>query len=230
MKNFIFIFLTGTLISFGQTLTVFVNNSININNGSSLSVDGLELAPDSDYVIDGPNSILRDQNPIVEDNSTSISRVYVLSTNLANYSGVLKFSYLDSELNSIPEDNLVLEVLSGGIWTSVVPVRDQTNKVLTYNFEGFDFTSVTASNTNSTLTINTETLNDFVSVYPNPTTEKLFIVSKTPQEATLFNMAGQKILQSNASELDIINLPLGIYLLNLQNSKNQISTFKIIKK
>ena len=45
MNNLLFVFLTGTLISFGQTLYVGPNSSININSSSSLSVDGLELAP-----------------------------------------------------------------------------------------------------------------------------------------------------------------------------------------
>ena len=48
--------------------------------------------------------------------------------------------------------------------------------------------------------------------------------------STMFNTAGQKILESNALELDVTDLPTGVYLLNLQNTQNQISTFKIIKK
>jgi hypothetical protein len=49
-------------------------------------------------------------------------------------------------------------------------------------------------------------------------------------QLTLFNIAGQKILESNALELDITDLPSGIYLLNSQSTQNQISTVKIIKK
>ena len=55
MNKLLFIFLTGTLISFGQTLSVGPNSSININSSSSLSVDGLELAPNEAYTISGPN-------------------------------------------------------------------------------------------------------------------------------------------------------------------------------
>jgi len=46
----------------------------------------------------------------------------------------------------------------------------------------------------------------------------------------LFNTAGQKISESHASELDVIDLPTEVYLLNLKNNQNQLSTFKIIKK
>jgi hypothetical protein len=69
-----------------------------------------------------------------------------------------------------------------------------------------------------------------INIYPNPTVDKIFIVSNSPQKSTLFNIAGQKILESNALELDITDLPSGIYLLNSQSTQNQISTVKIIKK
>jgi hypothetical protein len=102
---------------------------------------------------------------------------------------------------------------------------------LSYDFtELSEFKQVTASALSATLTIKTETLNDIVRVYPNPTTDKIVIVSNSPQHSTLFNTVGQKILESNALELDVTDLPIGVYLLNLQNSQNQISTFKIIKK
>jgi hypothetical protein len=54
-------------------------------------------------------------------------------------------------------------------------------------------------------------------------------VSKTPQKASLFNVSGKKLLETNATELNVTDLPSGVYLLNLQNNQNQISTFKIIK-
>jgi hypothetical protein len=165
-------------------------------------------------------------------NNTSINRVYDLSSELSNFTGIVTFSYQDSELNNILEANLVLEVMDANdVWTSVAPNVDASNNNLTYDFTGIvEISKVTASDASSTLTITSETLNSFVRVYPNPTTEKLFIVSKTSQKASLFNVAGQKLLDSNATELDVTDLPSGIYLLNLQNTQNQISTFKIIKK
>ena len=165
-------------------------------------------------------------------NNTSINRVYDLSSELSNFTGIVTFSYQDSELNNILEANLVLEVMDANdVWTSVAPNVDASNNNLTYDFTGIvEISKVTASDASSTLTITSETLNSFVRVYPNPTTEKLFIASKTSQKASLFNVAGQKLLESNATELDVTDLPSGIYLLNLQNTQNQISTFKIIKK
>ena len=233
MIRSILIFIFGTLNSFGQTLSIASNSSININSSSSLSVDGLELAPNEDYTISGPNTIDRSNGPIVVGDNTSINRVYELSAELSNYSGILNFKYLESELNSILEADLVLEVLdTNGVWTSVSASVDEANNTLSYDFtELIGFTSVTASDVLATLTVKPVLLDGYVSVYPNPTTDFLHIVSNTAQKATLFNTAGQKILETNnATTLDVIDLPSGVYLLNLTNNQNQISSFKIIKK
>ena len=223
--------LTSTF-SFSQTLMVLEGSTISINNNSSISVDGLELAPNEAYTISGPNIIDRSNVPIVVGDNTSINRVYELSAELSNYSGILNFKYLESELNSILEADLVLEVLNtNGVWTSVLASIDEANNTLSYDFTEFvGFTSVTASDVSATLTVKPVLLDGYVRVYPNPTTDFLHIVSNTAQKATLFNTAGQKILETNnATKLDVIDLPSGVYLLNLQNSQNQISTFKIIK-
>ena len=233
MNNFLFCFLTGTLISFGQTLSLGPNSSIKINSNSSVSIDGLELAPNEAYTISGPNIIDRSNVPIVVGDNTSINRVYGLSAELSNYSGILNFKYLESELNSILEADLVLEVLTtNGVWTSVLASIDEANNTLSYDFTEFvGFTSVTASDMSATLTVKPALLDGYVRVYPNPTTDFLHILSKTAQKATMFNTTGQKILEANnATALDVIDLPSGVYLLNLINSQNQISTFKIIKK
>jgi hypothetical protein len=233
MSKLLFIFLTSSLISFSQTLSVASNSSISIASNSSISVDGLELAPSEAYTISGPNTLDRSNVPIVVGDNTSINRVYELSAELSDYSGILNFKYLESELNSILEANLVLEVLNtNGVWTSVPASIDEANNTLSYDFtELVGFTSVTASDESATLTVKPVLLDGYVRVYPNPTTDFLHIVSNTAQKATLFNTAGQKILETNnATALDVIDLPSGVYLLNLQNTQNQISTFIIIKK
>ena len=232
MIRFILTFTIGTLMSFGQTLSIASNSSISIASSSSISVDGLELAPSEAYTISGPNTLDRSNTPVVVGDNTSVSRVYELTAELSNYSGTLNFSYLESELNSILEADLVLEVQDvNGDWTAVSASIDEANNTLSYDFtELVGFSSITASDVSATLTVKPVLLNGYVRVYPNPTTDFLHIVSNTVQKATLFNIAGQKILETNnATTLDVIDLPSGVYLLNLTNSQNQISTFKIIK-
>jgi hypothetical protein len=232
MHKLHFAILLATSFCFSQTLSVESGSFVSINSNSSISVDGLELSPSVSHTITGPNSIARSTTPIVVGDNSSIERVYELSNELTDYSGILSFRYLNSELNGIDEAELVLEVLDANdVWNNLAPTIDDVNNILSYDFtELVGFKQVTASASSATLTIKTETLNDIVRVYPNPTTEKIIIVSNSPQHSTLFNTVGQKILESNALELDVTDLPTGVYLLNLQNTQNQISTFKIIKK
>jgi hypothetical protein len=225
---FLFIFRYG----FSQTLTVADGSSITVNTNSSISVDGLQLAPSAAYTIAGPNAFDRTSTPIVVGDNSSINRVYTMTEVLSDYLGVVTISYEDSELNGVSETDLVLEVQDGnGVWNNVQPTIDQTNNTLTYDFtELISFTTVTASSENATLSVEPIEINDFVKVYPNPVTDYLFIKSNLNYRSTLYNVAGQRVLESSSKQLNVIDLPTGVYLLQLKSETNTISTFKIIKK
>ena len=219
-------------LGFSQTLTVANSSSITINANSSVSVDGFELAPSATYTVSGPNAFDRTSTPIVIGDNSSINRVYTMTEVLSDYLGVVSFSYEESELNGISESDLVLEVQdANGVWTDVLPTIDQANNTLTYDFtELISFTTVTASSVNATLSVDPIKINDFVKVYPNPATDYLFIKSNLNYQSTLYNVAGQRVMQSNAKTLNVVDLPSGVYLLQLKSENNSISTFKIIKK
>ena len=229
MFKAIVIFLIFSLLSYGQTFSLGPDSSLFIESNSSVSFDGLELAPNSSHLISGPNTIDRLLVPVVVGANSSINRVYAISSAITNYQGVVTFLYKDSELNEIEESSLVLEFLGAdGIWINVAPIIDHIKNTLTYNLT--DFTAVTASDGSATLTVIPIEQSPSVSVYPNPTSGVLYIVSREPQHATLFSITGQKILETNATELNFEILPSGVYLLHLQNSKKQISTFKILRE
>ena len=232
MHKFLFIFLILTSFCFSQTLSIASGNSISIDANSSVTIDGLELAPSATYTIAGPNVFDRTSTPIVVGDNSSINRVYTMTEVLSDYLGVISFSYEDSELNGISESDLVLEVQDGnGVWNNVLPTIDQTNNTLTYDFtELVSFTTFTASSVNATLSVEPIEINDFVKVYPNPATDYLFIKSNLNYQSTLYNVAGQRVMQSNAKTLNVVDLPSGVYLLQLKSENNSISTFKIIKK
>ena len=217
---------------FSQTLTVVDGSSISIDSNSSVTIDGLELAPSATYTIAGPNAFDRTSTPTVVGDNSSINRVYTMTEVLSDYLGVVSFSYEESELNGISESDLVLEVQdANGVWTDVLPTIDQANNTLTYDFtELISFTTVTASSVNATLSVDPIKINDFVKVYPNPATDYLFIKSNLNYQSTLYNVAGQRVMQSNAKTLNVVDLPSGVYLLQLKSENNSISTFKIIKK
>ena len=229
MFKAIVIFLIFSLVSYGQIISLSPESSLFIESNSSVSFDGLELAPNSSHLISGPNTIDRSLVPVVVGDNSSINRVYAISSAITNYQGVVTFLYKDSELNDIQESSLVLEFLGAdGIWINVAPIIDYMKNTLTYNLT--DFTAVTASDGSATLTVIPIEQSPSVSVYPNPTSGVLYVVSGEPQHATLFSITGQKILETKATELNFEILPSGVYLLSLQNSKKQISTFKILRE
>jgi len=232
MYRLIFIFLIVTSFCFSQTLSIASGNSISIDASSSVTIVGLELAPTAAYTIAGPNAFDRTSTPIIVGDNSSINRVYTMTEVLSDYLGVVSFSYEESELNGISESDLILEVQDGnGVWNNVTPTINETNNILTYDFtELISFTTVTASSVNATLSVDPIEINDFVKVYPNPATDYLFIKSNLNYQSTLYNVAGQRVMQSNAKTLNVVDLPSGVYLLQLKSENNRISTFKIIKK
>ena len=111
MFKFIYALLLSTSFCFGQTLSIESSSFVSVNSNSSVSLDGLELSHSVSHTITWPNSIVRSTTAIVVGDNPSIERVYELSDELADYSGLISFRYLESELNGIAEAELVLEVL-----------------------------------------------------------------------------------------------------------------------
>jgi len=232
MKNYLLGFLCLPGLMFSQILTVSNGASIKIQNTASISLDGLTFTPSEAYIIpDGSTVTLLTDAEEVNGNK-SIARVYEASTALNNFTGTLVFAYADDDLNGIDKTKLVLETQSAdGTWTAHSPtVKDATNNTLSYDFTALEFTKITASSEDASLTVEEIAATDFVKVYPNPTTDKLIIVSKNIQKSILYNVSGQSVLESDRNELNVSELPTGIYLLHTTNSQNQLSTFKIIKK
>ena len=233
MKNYLLGFLCLPGLMFSQILTVSNGASISIENTASLNLNGLTLAPVSTYVI-SENAISITSTPVVLGGNTSIDRVYDTSAVMNGFTGTITFAYEDTvdELNGIPEADLTLETINdSGEWISHLPTVDLTNNTLSFPFVSpLEFRRITASSVNSTLSVEKMTTTDFVKVYPNPTTDKLIIVSKSLQKSILYNVSGQSVLESNRNELNVSQLPTGIYVLHTTNSQNQLSTFKIIKK
>jgi hypothetical protein len=147
MHKLLIALLLATSFCFSQTLSIESGSFVSVNSNSSVSVDGLELSPSVSHTITGPNSIARSTTPIVVGDNSSIERVYELSNELTDYSGILSFRYLNSELNGIDEAELVLEVLDANdIWNNLAPTIDDVNNILSYDFtELVGFKQVTAS-------------------------------------------------------------------------------------
>mgnify|MGYP000559902186 CR=1 FL=1 len=69
-----------------------------------------------------------------------------------------------------------------------------------------------------------------VLVYPNPTVDVVHIDSKNLKSAALYDMNGKKLLESNKTEMNVSQLPKGVYVLRIATADDQVVSKKIIKK
>ena len=84
-----------------------------------------------------------------------------------------------------------------------------------------------------------KTLNDNkVSIYPNPTEGTLNIVSNSEKlsKVSIYNVNGMLVYISdlktglNSQQVQINNLPEGLYFVNIQNAKGEIFKRKLMKR
>ncbi len=228
--------LVGLLVSsflFSQILTVNAGSSVSISSGSSITLDGLEIAPSDTYVISGANDVSRSATAATAGSNSSVSRVYSSSILLSGFTGTLTFSYLEGELNDIVEADLVLELQADDdSWTTYEGSVDEVNNTVSYTFnDPVSFKAVTASSTDATLTIeDIYPLDSRISVYPNPTANRIYIQGENVFQAELFDLRGRKVKATNQKQIDLSDITRGSFILKVTTDNNNTKSFKIIKK
>ena len=229
--------LVGLLVCpflFSQILTVSAGSSVSISSGSSITLDGLEIAPSDDtYVISGANDVSRSVTAVTAGANSSVSRVYSSSALLSGFTGTLTFSYLEGELNDIVEGNLVLELQTDDdSWTTYDGTVDEVNNTVTYTFnDPVSFKAVTASSADATLTVeDIYPIDSRISVYPNPTANRIYIQGENIFQAELFDLTGRRIITTNQKQIDLGNISTGSYILQVTPQNNKTQSFKIIKQ
>ena len=218
---------------FSQILTVNTGSFVSISSDSSITLDGLEIAPSDTYVISGANDVSRSATAATADTNSSVSRVYSSSALLSGFTGTLTFSYLEGELNDIAEADLVLELQADDdSWTTYEGTVDEVNNTVSYTFnDSVSFKAVTASSANATLTIeDISPLDSRISVYPNPTANRIYIQGENVLKAELFDLRGRKVKTTNQKQIDMSDIGSGSFILKVTTENNNTKSFKIIKK
>ena len=218
---------------FSQILTVNDGSSVSISSGSSITLDGLEIAPADTYTISGANDVSRSPTAATAGTNSSVSRVYSTSALLSGFTGTLTFSYLDGELNDIVEGDLVLELQADDdSWTTYTGTVDEVNNTVSYTFnDPVSFKAVTASAADATLTIeDIYPLDSRISVYPNPTANKIYIQGENVLQAELFDLRGRKVKATNQKQIDLSDIISGSFILKVTTDNNKSKSFKIIKR
>jgi hypothetical protein len=206
---------------------------VSISSGSSITLDGLEIAPSDTYVISGANDVSLSATAATAGANSSVSRVYSSSALLSGFTGTLTFSYLEGELNDITEDDLVLELQADDdSWTSYGGTVDEVNNTVSYTFnDPVSFKAVTASSEDATLTIqDIYPLDSKISVYPNPTANRIYIQGENVLQAELFDLRGRKVKATNQNQIDLSDITSGSFILKVTTDNNNTKSFKIIKR
>ncbi len=101
-------------------------------------------------------------------------------------------------------------------------------KIFNYTLSQADITSLFSSNTLAT-TENVVNTKD-ISIFPNPVKDVLNIKSNTDvQSVEIINAVGQKVLQSKGNQINTSKLTAGVYMIQIKDSKNQMTSKKFIK-
>lgn len=101
------------------------------------------------------------------------------------------------------------------------------------SFQAPSTSTKTYINTTNILSIASEENLSKVSIYPNPTTNRVYInTSEVIDNITLYTILGQEVFSikgvGNGFELDLSNQPNGAYIVTLQ-TQGGIQSMKLIK-
>lgn len=137
-------------------------------------------------------------------------------------------SAIVKELEIIENDDIAEVSINENDELVINPLKNGTAKIkVSFNSNG---KVVEQLMTISTAVLGTNDLTkSAVNIYPNPVNNVLFIEVKEADKAEIYNITGTKItektLQKGKNQLEVSNLPKGVYIIKVNNS-----TFKIIKK
>ena len=227
-KNFFILLIIFTSTLTAQVVNIAEGNNINIANGATIDMAGLELTPNSDYSIVGQNSVSKDSEVITINGNESMSKSYTAGVSLEGYTGSVIFNYTDDEMNGVTHTASLYVMNSDSEWIQYED-EDDTDYTVSYNFEDpLQMKAVTAGVQAGLSTIDTGI--PVIRIYPNPSSSVVNIDYAENIETSIFNILGQQILKTNSKTINISNFDKGTYLLITKDENNSITNFKLLKK
>ena len=113
---------------------------------------------------------------------------------------------------------------------SVMVDGEDQGDITTFTFDNIQENHNILVDFENILSVNDASISD-IKVYPNPSSAYIYVEGNEKiKSLQLYNLAGQKLDETNKDILDISKLTSGLYLLKVQTKDNHISTHKIIKK
>ena len=144
MKYFIYIFLIlFSIVAKGQTSLINMKGAeqITVSADEILHLDGLTLQPTESFTM--TSTVIKKLTIPTNTITNSIAKTYTFSNTLFNFSGKIKFNYLNSELNSINETEIAPTYFQD---TWVIPLAYSQNTIsnqFEYNLDNAHIEEVT---------------------------------------------------------------------------------------
>ena len=226
-----------------STLIYSVLNATTIQVIIPVSASSGELFVHTKQGVSKSDSIYVQQNTLsLTVDSNTITANYSGNANQANW---VWFNCANND--TISNANAVLTVNEIGFYALTVeenacalttPCESVTNIPDTNTYTPIDTLVIppdTVINEDSTTAIHTINNNTFVKVYPNPTSNKVFISSLETNltHIAVYSMTGKQIidkdLNTKETSLSFSELPRGVYLLKVM-SDSKVNTYKVVRE
>ncbi|MDC0007208.1 T9SS type A sorting domain-containing protein [Winogradskyella sp.] len=230
-KAIVVLLLLVMQLATGQNLYVGSDSALTLETGSIFTVDGLVLSPSADFELESNTTLTRLSTPATTGN-LAINRQYVFNVALTGYLGGVDFNYEDSELNGVLEDDLTLRLLDASTtWQGYNATQDTDLNVLSYTFtNAVDFSVITADDSETLGLVPSFSLRN-IRVYPNPTTDYVYIDYPKGVRTVLYDSLGRELQRGNSHSVDLSPYEGATYLLIIQDiTSNASTTVKIIKE
>ena len=216
--------------------SILTNPSVIANSHELNSQVNLTAVPDNGYEFEKwEGDISGNENPktIVMDSEKSVTAVFrpkqhlliIVSTNgtVSTDPGSSDNTFNQNAqvtLTAIPDDGFEFEKWEGDIneTNNPISISMETSKTVKAIFAAFD---------------NDKELTSGFTISSNPVNEILTIGMSEGQEikmSVVYNLKGQKIQESQNTELDFSTLTSGIYFLKIESTNNEVVLKKIIKR
>lgn len=149
-------------------------------------------------------------------------------TNAKIYKNGLLLTTVAKNWNTTANGNLLyLGVGVGGEYVFNGAIDDL--KVYNYVLSDMSISNLYNNNTLSSSDFSQNNLE--VALYPNPVQDLLNInVDNAIKSVEIYNIQGQKVLNSTSNEVDMSSLNSGIYLVKITDENNSIATKKVVKR
>lgn len=109
--------------------------------------------------------------------------------------------------------------------------EDANNFVGDYLNWEIDPTSTFVETECNILNIDKVVIEDAVEVYPNPTSDRIYVKNNKIKSISILNMLGQKKIENqNQNNIDLSNLSNGLYYMSVVNISGNKSLYKVIKE